>query len=570
MNHIPVSIESDFIATGPHIRQRPWGRWGLRAIAILYLGVMIVLPISSLLEHGLRDGLGPVWRDVTNPIALSALQLTLGTAIAMTIINTVIGTLTAYVLVRYRFFGSGFLNSLVDLPFAVPTLVTGVMLVVLYGPQQALGGWLASHGIQIIFAKPGIVMALLFVTYPFVIRTVQPVLMEINQSQEEAAWTLGASPWRCFVEIILPALRPAILSGALLSFARALGEFGSVVIVAGNIPRSTLTAPVYIFGQIESQNQRGASAISLVLLALSFSLMLFVDWMQSRKDTGDALISSGPRNRIGRPKGREWALVAIVILYAAVLLAGPILAIAWGALASGVRIMLQALSTSEALSAMRLTFLISISATCVNTIFGMIIAMVLARDEFRGRRVLNGLVDLPFAVSPVIGGFMLLLLFGRNGWFTSIIDALNVRVVFAPPGLLLATLFVSLPFVVRELLPVLLQAGITQEHVAYTMGASHWRAFWEITLPTLRHGLLYGVSLTFARAIGEFGAVLVVGGGITKLTETSTLFIFRALDDRNEVGAYAMALVLALASFTILLLMEFARKREQQQSTKLH
>ena len=262
---------------------RPWGRYGLRALALGYLGVTIIVPISALLEHGLQDGPKMVWREITNPIAFAALKLTLGTAVVMTLINVVMGTLTAYVLVRYRFFGSRILNSLIDLPFAIPTLVTGVMLVVLYGPQQVMGRFLESYGIQVIFAQPGIVLALLFVTYPFVIRTVQPVLMEIDQAQEEAAWTLGASKWRAFLEIILPALTPAILTGALLSFARALGEFGSIVVVAGNIPRVTLTAPVHLYGQIESQNQRGASAMSIVLLALSFTLMLLVDWLQERR-----------------------------------------------------------------------------------------------------------------------------------------------------------------------------------------------------------------------------------------------------------------------------------------------
>jgi sulfate/thiosulfate transport system permease protein len=263
---------------------RHWGKWSLRVVGILWLVLMIVLPLSALLEHGLRDGTTALWREITNPIAFAALELTIFAAVIMTVINALMGTMTAYVLVRYRFFGGKLLNSIIDLPFAVPTLVTGLMLVVLYGPQRTLGAWLEGHGIQVIFAQPGIVLALLFVTYPFVIRTVQPVLMEIDQSQEEAAWTLGASKWRTFVEIILPAITPAILTGALLSFARALGEFGSLVIVAGNIPRSTLTAPVYIFGQIESQNQRGASAMSLVLLSLSFVLMLFVDWIQERRE----------------------------------------------------------------------------------------------------------------------------------------------------------------------------------------------------------------------------------------------------------------------------------------------
>lgn len=264
-------------------RARPWGKWSLRITGIVWLVLMIVTPLSALIEHGLRDGVVFLVREATAPIAFSALRLTLFTALVMTVINAIIGTMTAYVLTRYRFYGAGLLNSLIDLPFAVPTLVTGVMLVVLYGPQQWMGLWLESHGVHVIFAQPGIVLALLFVTYPFVIRAVQPVLMEIDQAQEEAAWSMGASEWRTFVEIILPSIKPAILTGALLSFARALGEFGSLVIVAGNIPRKTLTAPVYIFGQIESQNQRGASAVSLVLLAISFGLMLLVDWMQERK-----------------------------------------------------------------------------------------------------------------------------------------------------------------------------------------------------------------------------------------------------------------------------------------------
>jgi sulfate/thiosulfate transport system permease protein len=268
---------------------RPWGRWSLRTVSILWLVLLILIPISTLIEHGVRDGIAVLRQEISSPIAVAALKLTLIAAAIMTAINAVMGTMTAYVLVRYRFLGSRFLNSLIDLPFAIPTLVTGVMLVVLYGPQQLLGAWLEARGIQIIFAQPGIVLALLFVTYPFVIRTVQPVLMAIDRSQEEAAWTLGASRWQTFTKVILPMLTPAILTGSLLGFARALGEFGSLVVVAGNIPRSTLTAPVYIFGQIESQNQRGASAMSLLLLTMSFGLMLFVDWVQERR--GGALVS---------------------------------------------------------------------------------------------------------------------------------------------------------------------------------------------------------------------------------------------------------------------------------------
>jgi sulfate transport system permease protein len=246
----------------------PLGRWSLRWVAIGYLGVVILLPLSAILQSGLSEGLNTFWRDITNPMAYSALKLTLQVAVMTTVISLVMGTLTAYVLERYEFPGRRLLNSIIDLPFAIPTLVTGVMLVLLYGPQSTLGAWLSSKGIQVIFNTPGIVVALLLVTYPFVIRAVQPVLIELDRSQEEAAYTIGASKWTIFRTIILPAISPAIITGALLSFARALGEFGSIVVVAGNIPGRTLTAPVYVYGQLESYNQRGASAISLVLLAL--------------------------------------------------------------------------------------------------------------------------------------------------------------------------------------------------------------------------------------------------------------------------------------------------------------
>ncbi len=271
--------------SAPSVRgaRRPWGRWALRGVALTWVIGMVLLPVSALVESGLRDGARAFWREVTSPIAFAALELTLLSALMMTAINMALGTLTAYVLVRYRFPGNRLLDSLIDLPFAIPTLVTGLMLVALYGPQHPPGAWFEQAGAQIIFARPGIVLALLFVTYPFVIRSVQPVLLEIDPAQEEAAWTLGASRRRTFAQIILPAIAPAILSGALLSFARALGEFGAIVIVAGNIPRSTLTAPVYIYGQIESQNQRGASAVSLVLLALSFGVRLAAEWLLGRR-----------------------------------------------------------------------------------------------------------------------------------------------------------------------------------------------------------------------------------------------------------------------------------------------
>jgi sulfate/thiosulfate transport system permease protein len=263
----------------------------------------------------------------------------------------------------------------------------------------------------------------------------------------------------------------------------------------------------------------------------------------------------------------EWALIGIVLLYAVALLVGPLAAILWGALSQGPVAIVEQITTPSAISAFKLTLILSISATVLNTVFGVLVAWILVRDNFRGKRIINGIVDMPFAVSPVIAGFMLILLYGRDGWFTPLTEALGIKVVFAVPGMLLATTFVSLPFVIREVIPVLQHLGCSQENAAYTMGASPWQAFVHITLPNIKWGILYGISLTFARAIGEFGAVLVVSGGITQLTESSTLYIFRSLDDRNEVGAYAMAMVLALLSFSILILMEVFRRHTHEEKS---
>lgn len=263
---------------------RPWGKWGLRTAAGAYLGAMVLLPIAAIVKAGFERGLGHFWQSISEPISAEALYLTLATAGVTTLINAVMGTMAAYVLVRHRFAGQRILNALIDMPFAIPTLVTGVMLVILYGPQGLFGHWLTLHGTDIVFAKPGIVLALLLVTYPFTVRSVQPVLMSMSLDQEEAAYTLGASRWTTFWKIVLPAISPAILTGSLLTFARAIGEFGSIVVVSGNIPGRTLTAPVHIFGLIESEDRTGASALSILLLSLSFTLVLAVDWLQKRKE----------------------------------------------------------------------------------------------------------------------------------------------------------------------------------------------------------------------------------------------------------------------------------------------
>lgn len=267
-------------------QRMPWGRWGVRAVALTYLTVMLIIPLAVIFQDGLQNGVTGLWRAISLPVAWHALTLTLWTAAVMVLINTVMGALTAYVLVRYDFPAKSLLNAIIDLPLAIPTLVTGVMLVVLYGPQQALGAWLDQEwDIRIIFAPPGIILALLFITFPFVVRAVQPVLLSLDREQEDAAATLGAGAWTIFRRVTLPALALPLTGGALLSFARAIGEFGSIIIVAGNIPLYSQTAAIYVFGEVESENRAGASAMSIVMLAIAFGLILLVDWLQRRGRT---------------------------------------------------------------------------------------------------------------------------------------------------------------------------------------------------------------------------------------------------------------------------------------------
>src|SRR5215218_4905680 len=256
-------------------------RWSLRGVALLYLGLFVVLPVVAVLESGFGDGLTNLKDAMASFGAWKAIRLTVVMAVLTAVINGAFGTLLAYVLVRIRFPGRELLSAIVDLPFAIPSLVAGVMLVALYGPSSALGGWFEDHGLEIIFAPPGILLALLFVTLPLVVRSVQPVLAELDRDEEEAAHTLGAGRWTTFRKIVLPALRPAIAAGSLLAFSRSLGEFGAIVFVAGNIPNKTLTAPVFIT-QLINVSPDQAAAVSALIFGLAFMVVLVTEKLISR------------------------------------------------------------------------------------------------------------------------------------------------------------------------------------------------------------------------------------------------------------------------------------------------
>lgn len=266
------------------------------------------------------------------------------------------------------------------------------------------------------------------------------------------------------------------------------------------------------------------------------------------------------------PFGSPWIrriLVGIVIAYVGVLIMAPLISLTAGAFREGLGAILASLSQTDVLSAFWLTLLISLLVVIVHAIFGTVVAWVFVRHRFPGRQLINGLIDMPFAISPVVVGYMLLLLFGRNGLLAPLLTAMNIRVAFALPGMILATLFVTMPFMIRELIPMLEAFGIQQEQAAATLGASGWQIFWRVTLPALRWGFIYGLTLTFARALGEFGAVLVIGGGVQGRTETATLYIYRALDERQYTGAYSAALLLGLFSLLLVMSTDLLRRRDK-------
>jgi sulfate/thiosulfate transport system permease protein len=256
---------------------RPGFRLGIggpgltRGLVVAYLSVMVLLPIAAVVSTSLEGGIGAFWDAVTAPQAVAALKLTLIASFVVVAINAVAGTIIAWVLVRDEFPGKRFVNSLIDLPFALPTIVAGLTLLALYGDNGVLG----LSGVS--FTRIGVIMALLFVTLPFVIRAVQPVLLELDHAMEEAAASLGAKPFTVFRRIILPNLTPAIVAGVALAFARSMGEFGSLVLISGNIPFDTEVASVFIFGQVESGNTESAAAVSVVLLAIALVVLLIIN-----------------------------------------------------------------------------------------------------------------------------------------------------------------------------------------------------------------------------------------------------------------------------------------------------
>lgn len=263
---------------------------------------------------------------------------------------------------------------------------------------------------------------------------------------------------------------------------------------------------------------------------------------------------------------RLWITLTYIVF--GLLLIAPLVKIVTGAWAGGLDGFIAAITRPQSLHALKMTGFIVVIVTVLNTIFGVMLALYLVRAEWLGarmKRLLNSLVDLPFAVSPVIGGLMIVLLLGPNTVIGALFEGMGFKIVYALPGMVLATLFVTFPLMIREVMPVLQEIGSQQEEAASTLGAYSWYTFWKVTWPSIRWGVIYGVVLTVARSLGEFGAVLVVSGNIMNKTQTATTLVYQDVENFNVVAANGIALVLAAFSVGLLLLMEWAKKRKEVQ-----
>jgi len=249
---------------------------------LTYLGLIVLFPLLLVFVKASGLGWGGLVQAISTNRVLAACRLTFGLSAIACVLNCAFGLLIAWVLVKYRFPGRAFLDASVDLPFAMPTAVAGIALTGIYAPNGWIGSWLTPHGIKVAFAPPGILIALVFTGLPFVVRTLQPVLEDFEIAQEEAAASLGATRWQTFCRVIFPQLAPALITGTTLAFARAVGEYGSVVFIAGNMPGKTEIVPLLIITKLEQYDYAGATALAALMLVISFALLLLINFLQRK------------------------------------------------------------------------------------------------------------------------------------------------------------------------------------------------------------------------------------------------------------------------------------------------
>ncbi|MCL6442713.1 MAG: sulfate ABC transporter permease subunit [Alicyclobacillus sp.] len=531
---------------------------GLTAIGG-FLILLVILPVGSLLVTTFQQGIAGFIDPLLSPIGAAALILSVVTGLVAAAINTVAGSAIAFALTRGRFPGRTVLNALVDLPLAIPTTVSGLMLVLLYSPVHPFGQWLTQHHIGLAYTRASIVLAMVFVTLPYAIRTIQPLIESLDGRLEEAAWTLGASRWRTLFRVVVPSVLPGIITGFFLTFSRAIAEFGTVVIVSGNLPLKTQVASVYLYGLVENDDPTGAAAVSVVMLVISLVALGIPAWLGGRsRRQGAQTMATVPIKSVAAHENSpvKWLLALFAWLWIGVILILPVGNLASGALGAGWSGLVQSVMQPQALSALRLSAVVTLWTVGINLVFGVWAAVLFTRHTFPGRKIMLALADLPFSLSPVIAGLVLLFVYGPTTPIGHWLQQRDIHLVYSTPGMVMASVLVTFPLMVRELIPMLETAGVKQEEAAFTLGASRWRTFWRITMPAIRWSIIYGLVLTIARSLGEFGAVLIVSGNLVGMTQTATLYVYQATVNHDMPSADAISLLLAAASFVILIIVQ--------------
>ena len=442
-------------------------------LSTAYLSLIVVLPIAALLWASRAQGLHQFWAVVTAPEALAALKLSLGAAVIVSLVNAVLGTITAWVLVRDDFRGKSIVNAVIDLPFALPTIVAGLVLLALYGPHSPVG-------INIAFTRTAIFLALLFVTLPFVVRTVQPVLLELDAEMEQAARSLGASEFTGLPQHRAaehppgdPLRRRARVRARGRRDRRARPDLRQPPVQ----DRGRVGVRLQPHPERRSDRRcggRGRAARDLL--------------RDAPRDRRPAL----PRHEVRACLGAT-ACATVALAYLVVVLLGPLAMVFWRTFDQGAGHFWHSLSDPNTVHAFKITLIITAIAVPLNTLFGIVCALAIVRQRFPGEGIVNALVDLPLALSPVVVGMALFLLYGRTGWFGSWFARHGIQILFALPSMVIATIFVSLPFVAREVVPTLREIGDEQEQAAHTLGRRIVGDVLADHPPSIRWAVIYGV-----------------------------------------------------------------------------
>lgn len=584
-------------------------------VTLTMLSFVVLIPLVSLVVYTSKLSFHEIWETLTMKRVLSSFYVSFLTAFIASLINAVMGLVLAWVLVRYEFPGKRIIDGMIELPFALPTAVAGIALTYLTADQGWIGKFFAKFGIQIAYTKLGITIALIFVGIPFVVRSVQPVLEKLDGSYEEAAGVLGASKSRIFWKIIFPEVKPALFTGFGLAFGRCLGEYGSVVFIAGNKPYSTEITPLIIMSKLQEFDYASATAIALVMLIVAFLILFSINLVQAKNEkkvSGGGQVkrtsklhrmveqafapvqrtmenisfsidekwkSRHRKNGTSKEKKKLFqnrekrevllrrVLIGLSILFLFVMLVLPLGVVLSQAFRNGVGQYVKAVTDEYTVKALLLTIEATVIAVVVNTIFGVFAAWAITKFQFKGKKLLTTFIDIPVTISPVIAGLIFILLFGRNSVLYPYLQSLKISVVFAVPGIILATIFVTFPFISRELIPVLEAEGTDEEEAAALMGASGFTIFKKITFPHIKWAFLYGVVLCTARAMGEFGAVSVLSGHLRGLTNTLPLHIEILFNEFQYIPAFAVSSVLVVISIVILIIrsvLEYKGKKKSE------